>query len=615
MTAPHRHHWFAAWLLVAAAVVALVAFDAPARAAASEARSGAVLGRGAGFDRPQGSERVRALQRRLRAHGAAPGPIDGRFGPLTQAAVRRFQSARGLAVDGIIGRHTTAALRAPVALARGAGADMSHGSARVRALQAHLRALGAHPGPIDGRFGPRTEAAVRRFQSAHRLAIDGIVGLDTQRRLARATTIARAAARSTTEQTAPAQRTRQGPPAHRHAPIAAHAEHKPGTPSGGPDVEVVLLVALAAIASALLVAAGASRHRRRRATPTTPSGPGTTHHPSHPSPAPGGMPAAVAKPTRERTSLARAKPVPHDDAPRAMPTPHNGSAVDKPRPQIRPAGHGRSMPQNAAASRGESAGGPVRATRALGYVSVPSDSSLEAPTAPQSQAIENACAAYGWAFVGGVREHENASGKGLDRPGLGHALGRLARGEADCLVVTELARLTRSAVELGELLDRLGRAGVRLVVLDLGLDTGTEAGRLAVKALTTVSGWERERLAERTRKGLAAAQARGAVARPAVSDHPELVKQITDMRADGMSLQAIADALNAEGIPTVRGGTRWRPSSVQAALGYKRPPRGTRPSPDLAPGAAQPQGWTPVHDAGPTKGGKRASAAGLEKGG
>jgi DNA invertase Pin-like site-specific DNA recombinase len=456
---------------------------------------------------------------------------------------------------------------------------------------------------------------VRRFQSARGLAVDGIVGLDTQRRLARASTIARAPARSTTEQTPPAQRTRQRPPAHRHAP---NAEHKPGTPSGGPDLEVVLLVALAAIASALLVAAGARWHRRRRrrATPTTPSGPGATHHPPHPSAAPQGRPAAVAKPTPGGTSVAGAKPIPQGEhAPRAVPTPQNGSAVDTPTPQNRSAGLGTSTPQNPAASLGESVGRPLRATRALGYVSVPSGSSLEAPAAAQSQAIENACEAYGWAFVGGVREHENASGKGLERPGLGHALGRLARGEADCLVVTELARLTRSAVELGELLDRLGRAGVRLVVLDLGLDTATEPGRLAVKALTTVSGWERERLAERTRKGLAAAQARGAVARPAVSDRPELVKQITDMRADGMSLQAIADALNAQGIPTVRGGTRWRPSSVQAALGYKRPPRGTRPAPDLTPGATQPQGWTPVQDAGPPKGGKRASAAGREKGG
>jgi hypothetical protein len=40
-----------------------------------------------------------------------------------------------------------------------------------------------------------------------------------------------------------------------------------------------------------------------------------------------------------------------------------------------------------------------------------------------------------------------------------------------------------------------------------------------------------------------------------------------------MTLQAIADTLNREGVPTLRGGAEWRPSSVQAAAGYKRPRR------------------------------------------
>jgi hypothetical protein len=31
--------------------------------------------------------------------------------------------------------------------------------------------------------------------------------------------------------------------------------------------------------------------------------------------------------------------------------------------------------------------------------------------------------------------------------------------------------------------------------------------------------------------------------------------------------------LNAEGVPTQRGGAKWRPSSVQSAAGYKRPQR------------------------------------------
>jgi hypothetical protein len=49
-----------------------------------------------------------------------------------------------------------------------------------------------------------------------------------------------------------------------------------------------------------------------------------------------------------------------------------------------------------------------------------------------------------------------------------------------------------------------------------------------------------------------------------------------------MTLKAIADQLNAEGVPTLRGGAMWRPSSVQAALGYQRPstrrPRNQLPS-------------------------------------
>ena len=43
------------------------------------------------------------------------------------------------------------------------------------------------------------------------------------------------------------------------------------------------------------------------------------------------------------------------------------------------------------------------------------------------------------------------------------------------------------------------------------------------------------------------------------------------MRSDGLTLQAIADVLNAEGVPTLRGGAKWRPSSVQGATGYRRP--------------------------------------------
>jgi peptidoglycan hydrolase-like protein with peptidoglycan-binding domain/DNA invertase Pin-like site-specific DNA recombinase len=542
--------------LVAVALLALMVMCVPAPAATSRSdRSSVLLVRGAGLDRSHGSERVRTLQRRLRAVGVDPGPVDGRFGALTGAAVRRFQSARGLVVDGIVGPRTGPALRAPVVLARGAGVDLPDGSGRVRALQRKLRGVGAHPGPVDGRFGAQTEAAVRRFQRAGGLAVDGIVGPHTTRRLARHDKPV-AAPRRTTEE----------PTARRHAqrpPIPATTAENRGTPTRRTDpVGIAVLVAVAVIALALLLVGG-SRWRKRRAR-GVPSGDRI----------PMPTPAEVAPaPVPVRASAAGPQPRP---APEGAPRP-------RPRAVALNGATARAAPTATAVVAPPPAPVPQPRVRALGYVSVPHDRPLEAEAGLQARAIEAACAARDWAFVRGVREAEPANGKGLERPGLIHALERLEGGEADCLIVTELARLTRSAAEIGELLDRLGRARVRLVVLDLEIDTHTNSGQLVAKALAAVSAWERERLSQRTRKGLAAARQRGPTGRPAVSDRPELVKRITTMRASGMTLQAIADALNTQGEPTVRGGARWRPSSVQAALGYKRRPKAPNPTGRTSP--------------------------------
>ncbi len=146
-----------------------------------------VLARGSGYV-THGSTAVRALQRRLARAGDSPGPLDGRYGPLTQHAVSEYQAAHGLVVDGIAGPLTLAALSRPslISLYPGAG-YVGRGSAAVRALQRRLARAGDSPGPIDGRYGPVTEQAVTRFQAAHGLRGDGIAGprtmadLDRQR--------------------------------------------------------------------------------------------------------------------------------------------------------------------------------------------------------------------------------------------------------------------------------------------------------------------------------------------------------------------------------------------------------------------------------------------------
>lgn len=133
---------------------------------------------------------VTALQQKLTATGYYNGPATGFYGQLTQAAVRRFQQAKGLPVDGIAGSNTLSVLNntsvggnsttnggsslpTSILLKRG-----SRGTA-VTQLQKTLTAKGFYNGPVTGYYGGLTEAAVRRLQQARGLRVDGIAGSNT----------------------------------------------------------------------------------------------------------------------------------------------------------------------------------------------------------------------------------------------------------------------------------------------------------------------------------------------------------------------------------------------------------------------------------------------------
>jgi Peptidase family M23/Putative peptidoglycan binding domain len=124
-----------------------------------------------------GSANIAALQVAMSALGLYPHPIDGISGPWTQQAVRTFQARHSLTVDGVAGPATRAALGKRGKPALGAR-PMRRGQRGwdVAALQFLLHERGFQPGGFDGGFGPNTENAVRRFQTAAHLQIDGVAG-------------------------------------------------------------------------------------------------------------------------------------------------------------------------------------------------------------------------------------------------------------------------------------------------------------------------------------------------------------------------------------------------------------------------------------------------------
>ena len=127
---------------------------------------------------------IAGLQIALRQHGLYRGPIDAVQGPKTVRAVRVFQRRHRLAVDGVAGPRTRAAL--------GSRGRPLFGTRPIRrgtrgydvgVLQFLLRRHGLRVGRLDGSFGARTAAAVRRFQRREGLTPDAIVGPRTAKRL------------------------------------------------------------------------------------------------------------------------------------------------------------------------------------------------------------------------------------------------------------------------------------------------------------------------------------------------------------------------------------------------------------------------------------------------
>ncbi len=186
------------------------------------------------------------------------------------------------------------------------------------------------------------------------------------------------------------------------------------------------------------------------------------------------------------------------------------------------------------------------------------------------------CAARGF-DVTSVYRDEGVSGKTevTSRPGLGKAIAEvrahLARGNAAVLVAYSVSRVARSQRVLWNLVDPGKAAALPLVSATEPFDTSTPMGRAMLGMIGVWSQLEADIAGERTRDALAALKANGKrLGAPPMRERvPEVVARIASMRAGGMTLHQIANALNAEGVQGARGG-RWWPKNVRAAIAQSK---------------------------------------------
>lgn len=118
------------------------------------------------------------------------------------------------------------------------------------------------------------------------------------------------------------------------------------------------------------------------------------------------------------------------------------------------------------------------------------------------------CEARGWTQTVEYVD-EGVSGSKDSRPALDRLVKDAKRRKIDSLVVWKLDRLGRSLRHLILLLDELAALGVAFVSLGEGIDTSTPAGRLQLHVLGAIAEFERDRIRERVRAGLARVKAQG----------------------------------------------------------------------------------------------------------
>ncbi|WP_095209447.1 recombinase family protein [Luteimonas sp. JM171] len=211
--------------------------------------------------------------------------------------------------------------------------------------------------------------------------------------------------------------------------------------------------------------------------------------------------------------------------------------------------------------------------RVAAYARYSSDAQREASLEDQLRNCRAYATREGWRAPE-VFTDAAISGARQDRPGYRALLEAAHR--FDVILVDDLSRLSRDSVECQQAVRRLTFAGVRLIGVSDGVDTGRKSHKADVGLRGLMSELYLDDLAEKTHRGqagraLAGASAGGlpygyqvaGVGERAIDEaEAAVVRRIYADFIAGRSPREIAKALNAEGVPSPRGGT-WALTAIR----------------------------------------------------
>ena len=209
------------------------------------------------------------------------------------------------------------------------------------------------------------------------------------------------------------------------------------------------------------------------------------------------------------------------------------------------------------------------AARLVGYARLSKSNAAGHGLDVQRQAIEDYCTRQGCSLLR-IESDDGASGRSTNgRPGFSAALDACRSGDADGVIAAKLDRLTRSLLDFASLVEDAQKYRYAVVVIDQAFDLSTPSGEAMAGMLAVFAQWERRTISERTRNALALVKENGSKSgRPIGNRNPSwrapdsLERRIKAMRDGGMTLRGIAEALEREGVPTMRGG-RWQAETVR----------------------------------------------------